>query len=224
MFPCPKEIRGQKYIEWNRPRRKIATLFKETLLAAENEKPLQSFFEQYPVTLVIGALGGCHQPWVFPLPQFGTIEGLDSIPDFLICDWSSIGPTWTIVELESPKMRPTNSRGISGDCHHAIEQIQDYKRYFKENVEGLQRFGWTGLNGDCKGFVVIGTRRHERSQKDSSRLADFRQQQIEIASYDRLLEKYEYFQSWTNRQWRIARSMGRETRPKKKAGSGRAGR
>lgn len=204
---CPAKIREATKIDWNRPRRSLPSLFTKTLRFARDERPLQRFFEKYPVALIFGTHGGPHQVWVFSRPPFGTIEGLDSVPDFLICDWSSIGPSWLVVELESPTLNPLNTKGISASCNHAIQQVNDYRKFFSENVESLRNAGWIGLNGDCKAWVVIGRRWGPRSKKNVERLAGWRKQNIEIASYDRLLERVSEVQRWINRNWRTTRAL-----------------
>jgi hypothetical protein len=210
---CPVEIRGKTKIEWNSPRRGLVSAFTRVLEAAQDERPLQKFFEKHPAALVFGTHGGPHQVWLFPRPQFGTIEGLDSVPDFLICNWSSVGPAWIVVELESPTQNPTNSKGISAVCNHAVQQVNDYRKFFSGNVESLRHAGWPGLNGDCSAWVVIGRRDGPRwSRKDNDRLADFRKSRIEIASYDRLLQKCSEIQSYVNRNSRTVRRLAKKLR------------
>jgi hypothetical protein len=202
---CPKEIRGVPHIAWNWPRRNLAFDLAKTLKLAKNEKPLQRFFEKYPVALAFGVLNGQHQPFVFSHPPFGTIEGLDSIPDFLICDWTSIGPKWTVVELESPTMRLTNTMGISAKMNRAIQQVKDYRAFFAANVLALEAKGWIGLDGNCGGCVVAGRRTEPRTVKNNQRLSRMTMEGIEIASYDRVVERCRSFQSLLNSQWEKAR-------------------
>ena len=204
---CPVEIRGTRKLHWNKPRRNLVANLRRTLQYARDERPLQEFFLKQPEAIVFGIYGGPHQVWVFPHPQFGTIEGLDSVPDFLICNWSSVGPEWIVVELESPTLNPINTKGISAICNHAVQQVNDYRKFFSEYVESLRNVGWIGLNGDCRGYVVIGRRWSRGSKKDVERLANFRKDKIEIVSYDRVLEKCSEMQRWVNTNSRSARAV-----------------
>jgi hypothetical protein len=185
---CPATIRDEAQISWNKTRPGLISRFRAVLESAKDEVPLQDFFAANPLALVFGTQVRTHQVWVFPQPQFGTIEGLDSVPDFLICDWSSVGPQWIVVELESPTTNVINTRGISAKCNFPIQQVMGYRRFFSERVESLNLAGWTGLNGDCKAWILIGRRNAPRSKKNADRLSEFRNQDIEIASYDRVFE------------------------------------
>ena len=99
-----------------------------------------------------------------------------------------MGFHWTLIELESPTMDATNKDGsVSKGCHHAAGQILDYRRWLRDNALFEEKQGFKGLNADCDGWVVIGRRDGARTRHEQERLADFRKQQIEIASYDRLL-------------------------------------
>jgi hypothetical protein len=122
---------------------------------------------------------------VFPKPRLG---GGKFIPDFLYCDLNSLGYTWTLIEFESPTLDATNKDGsVSHDCHHAVQQIRDYRRWLRDNALFEENRGFKGLNADCEALVVIGRRDVGRTELEQQRLADFRKETIEIASYDRLL-------------------------------------
>lgn len=127
-----------------------------------------------------------HNCWVFPKPRLG---GGKWIPDVLLCDQNSLGYHWTLIELESPKMEATNEdESVSAGCHHAVQQILDYRRWVRDYALFEEKQGYRGLNADCDGFIVIG-RRDSRTDLEQQRLADFRQRHIEIASYDRILDQ-----------------------------------
>lgn len=126
-----------------------------------------------------------HCCWAFPKPRLG---GGKYVPDFLLCDKNSLGYHWTLIELESPTMDATNKdESVSADCHHAVEQVRDYRRWLRDNALFEEKQGFKGLNADCDGWVVIGRRDSSRAEREQQRLADFRGERIEIASYDRLL-------------------------------------
>jgi len=171
------------FVEWTKPRdpRIVAEL--ETILnEAKDERPLQEFYSKHPYMLALAF--GPHCCWVFPHPRLG---GGRYIPDFLYCDLNSLGYQWTLIELESPTMEATNKdESVSKDCHHAIQQILDYRRWLRDSALFEEKQGLKGLNADCHAWVVIG-RRDDRTELEQQRLAEFKKQKIEIASYDRLL-------------------------------------
>jgi antiviral defense system Shedu protein SduA len=118
------------------------------------------------------------------------------VPDFIVCEWSSVGPDWFIVELESPTQSPLTQRGISQICNHAVEQINDYRTYIEENGYFLRENGWPKLHGQGEGIVVIGRRTDPGRSEAGDRLRNFRRQRVEIVSYDRLLEECQSMQDF----------------------------
>lgn len=80
----------------------------ETVLArAPDERELQTFLAGHPYALVLGVLGERRTAWVLDRPRFGA----EYVPDFLIGMRNSLGPTWMLVELESPKADPLRKDG-----------------------------------------------------------------------------------------------------------------
>jgi len=181
--PRSREPWPENFVEWNKPRDpKLLDELGRILDQAEDEKPLQDFYTQQSYLLAVAFAP--HRCWIFPKPRFG---GGKLIPDFLYCDRNSLGYAWTIIELESPLAAPTNKDGsVSKALHHAVEQIHDYRRWVRDYALFEDQQGLKGLNSDCEGLVVIG-RREERTELERQRLAEFRKQKIDIASYDRLV-------------------------------------
>jgi 1-aminocyclopropane-1-carboxylate deaminase/D-cysteine desulfhydrase-like pyridoxal-dependent ACC family enzyme len=146
---------------------------------------LQLFFERHPIILLTSIV--CHRTsWIFPRKSLPKPEGGSWVPDFMICDWTSVGPLWTVVELESPIAKTTNSKGISGKCRHALQQIEDYRNHLRKHAAFLRDGGYFGIHGKCRAWIIIG-RTEERRPIDCERLAQLREYDVEIASYDRLL-------------------------------------
>jgi hypothetical protein len=161
--------------------RNLGKRFRQILDVARNE--------QYPVILTTSIV--CHRTtWVFPRKSLPKPEGGSWVPDFMLCDWTSVGPLWTIVELESPTARAINTKGISGICRHAQQQIEDYRNHLRKEAVFLRDAGLLGIHGKCHAWIVIG-REEERSMSDCERLAHLREYDIEVASYDRLLKDCE---------------------------------
>jgi len=199
--PKIREPWPDNFIDWNTPRdMKLIDELAKILAEATDERPLQEFYTARPYLLALAF--PCHCSWVFPKPRLG---GGKHIPDFLYCDLNSLGYKWTLIELESPRMEATNKDGsVSRDCHHAVQQIQDYRRWIRDNALFEEKEGFKGLNADCEGYVVIGRRDGERTDLEQQRLADFRREKIEIASYDRLLRLAADHLKYINHNWEKA--------------------
>jgi hypothetical protein len=184
------------FVDWNKPRDpKLLEELEKILNEGEDEKPQQKFYTEHPSLLAIAFRPHCC--WVFPRPRLG---GGQHIPDFLYCDLNSLGYHWILIELESPRMEATNKdESVSRGCHHAVEQILDYRRWLTENALVEQKT-YPSLNDKCDGYVVIG-RRDGRTELEQKRLADYKQQRIEIASYDRLLHEAKEHLLHINHNW-----------------------
>jgi len=183
----PKTIGGHSPVKWSSTDRvQIAGQFRRVLVQAKDEMPIQKFFEDNPVMLLRGLIRP-HTAWVIPRPIFPLPQGGGGVPDFVLCEWSSVGPRWIIVELESPTRSPVTKSSIAAICYHAVEQINHYRGYLRDNAQYLRANGWPGIHGECDGIVLIG-RRTDAPQAHRGRLADFRRQNIEVASYDRILD------------------------------------
>ena len=191
----PKQIAGCDPITWHVWRPELTHKFSSVLETASDEKPLQIFFEEYPEALLTGLVKP-HTGWVISRPKLPKPDGGGWIPDFIICEWKSVGPDWIIVELKSPRASPlTNSGRISGYCNRAAEQINDYKTHIEKHGHFLREGGWPNLHGQCDGVIVIG-RRDDSNRSLGDKLASFKRQRIEIASYDRLLEECQWMQDY----------------------------
>jgi hypothetical protein len=188
-------------LDWNTPQDpKLAVELAATLNEAKDERPLQKFYTKHPAMLAI--LFPVLRCWVFPKPRLG---GGKLVPDFLVCTADSAGYRWTLIELESPTMEATNKdESVSRDCQHAIQQIRDYRRWLRDNALFEEKQGFKGLNADCEGWVVIGRRDADRTELEQQRLADFRKERIEVASYDRLLYQARDHLRVVNRGWEKA--------------------
>ena len=163
----------------------------EALLdSAADERPIQYFFETNPGALIASTISP-HMAWAFSRPTLPKPGGGSFVPDFMICDWSSIGPTWTIVELENPNFRVTKRDGISAQGIHAIQQVKDYRRHLKKYPQLVREGGFPGIHNPSDSLIVIGRRMHGLPiELNAERLAEYREERIEVASYDRLLERF----------------------------------
>lgn len=181
--PKIREPWPDNYIDWNNPwDKKLLDEFEKTLAEAKDEKPLHAFFKQHSYLLAIGFYPHCC--WVFEKPRLG--GGLH-IPDFLYCDKNSLGFRYILVELENPTLKATNKdQSVSHATNHAVQQIRDYRDWLRKNALAEQK-NFQEITEQCEAWIVIGRSDSERDEVGSRRLADFRREHIEIASYDRLL-------------------------------------
>ena len=186
---CPERIAGICPIKWLAPEERLGEEFARIIESAKDEKPLQEFFEQNPIALLL-SLVQPHTAWVIPQPSLPKPTGGGWIPDFIVCEWSSVGPLWIIVELESPTKSPVTKVGLSQICNHASEQINSYRTYLRDNATWLRANGWPRIHGECDGVIVIGRRNDPGRSHHVDKLEAFRRQKIEIMSYDRLLDNY----------------------------------
>ena len=178
----------------------------ETLLTeATDERPLQTFLASVPYILVLGVLGQRRQAWVFDRPRFGA----EYIPDFLIGRRDSLGPTWMLVELESPTADPLRKDGaIRTDLHHAVQQVQDYKRWLGQHGAYFrEQHGCWGIEAGCAATIVIGRRGMRESEAGKARMRDLRRDGIEVMSYDRLVETCRNQTTWFLNLWQRVQNL-----------------
>jgi Domain of unknown function (DUF4263) len=187
----PDKIAGLDPVDWNVSRPDVVEKFRRVLSHAKDERPLQRFFEENPIALVAALVPKAHNVWVIPRPSLPLPQGGGGIPDFIVCEWSSIGPLWIIVELESPTKSPVIRTGLSRTCNFAIQQIEQYTTYLRDHASFLRNNGWPELHGDCRGVVVIGRRTDTGRLEHRLKLEAKRRAGIDIASYDRILEPFE---------------------------------
>ncbi|MBI2816884.1 MAG: DUF4263 domain-containing protein [Acidobacteria bacterium] len=191
----PDKIAGLPPVKWYLIEPQLTEKFWNTLEAATDERTLQQFFEQNPAALLTGIIRP-HTAWVIPRPQLPKPQGEGGIPDFIICEWSSLGPAWTIVELESPRRKTVTKAGLSSICNHALEQIERYRTYLEDNALFLRDQGWPGIRGGCAcaGVVIIGRRSDDLTTTQKDLLSANRRRQIEVMSYDRVWDHCVYMQ------------------------------
>lgn len=165
-----------------------------TLAQAEDERPLQKFLAEHPHVLVMGVLGITRRAWVLAKPKFGA----EYVPDFLIGLIDSLGPGWMLVELESPTMAPLDADdALSGGLYHAVQQIRDNRKWLADNAAYFRsEHGCWGIEAGCAATVLIGRREDRDNLKAANRFRDLRNENIEIMSYDWLVENYQSQSTW----------------------------
>ena len=143
-------------VDWSRYNADHLQELESVLAQARDEKPLQTFLADHPHVLILGILGQKRQAWALDRPSFGG----KYFPDFLVGMRDSLGPTWMLVELESPTTELLRKDGEPRrELNHAVQQIRDYRRWLRDNHDYFRRgSGCWGIEAGCTGTVVIGRR------------------------------------------------------------------
>lgn len=216
-WQIPTKMMERQPVEYTTVTKNVLRRFKTALKTAEScrsEKPMQEVLEVNPLVLV--SFVSPHRVWVFPRQALGKALGGGWQPDFLVCDWNSNGPEWTIIELESPSARAVNSGGISDKLRKAQQQVSDYRRHLKENWKDLQLNGLVGSHRQGRSRIVIG-RREKYDTRDRERVIDLRNDDIEVASYDRLYDQLrEMVELRVSSRAATKRAIAAWTKPKKR--------
>lgn len=166
--------------------------FEATIDGAEDEKPVQAFIEQHPE--VLAALLPGRPRFVLPRPRLG----VDFVPDFLIADEDSRGARWIGVELESPRSSIVLKSKRDWDVHarEGLKQVHEWREWLTENLhvarkagDQLGGYGLPGISGHLECWVVVGRRVLERPGGAALRRERGLREQIEVRTYDGLLER-----------------------------------
>ena len=168
--------------------------FDQLLEHDPDEPTVHRFLEEHHKSLLTVIGGGTFRCQISK-PRLGA----ELVPDFLLASQDSMGVYWQAVELESPRTRPHRKDGRpNSQLHHAVEQIRDWRRWFRDNRDYARRsrkengLGLVGIDERVPGLVLIGRRLTDR-QEYPDRYNEFRRdlldrERIAIHSYDWLLE------------------------------------
>ena len=134
--------------------------FRGVIETAGDEKPIQLYLQDHPY-LLTGVLAGGHGRWLRPQTRFGGRY----VADFLIAEADSIGIRWTLIELESPRVRPLS---VDGEwlkaARHAQHQIQSWRHYIAENLDAARKdrqdegLGLVDIDPGVPGLILISRR------------------------------------------------------------------
>lgn len=153
-----------------------------------SENTLQKHIENHPYILS-QQFSHCHH--VFPKVALGN----QYETDFICLDIPSSGKEWIGVELEIPgKNVITKSGRKTADLEHAIQQIRDWRSWVTENLDYARKdkakngLGLSDIIPRFSGFVIIGRRKEFTSKFNELRKQIFRDELIEIRSWDGIIE------------------------------------
>jgi Domain of unknown function (DUF4263) len=132
--------------------------------------------------------------------------------DFVIAeDYMSRGNEYRFIELESPTEKPYTANGNpSGLLNHALQQIRDWKRWLRGNMQEASRLFpsllWDEHVGPVITFeIIIG--RAKDFERFTARIAQLeRDNDIVINSYDHLLHNLDrktYFRNFSDQAGQI---------------------
>ena len=178
-------------VEWDTITAELVGEFRQVVADATTEHDTQQFLQDHP-ELLLQPLGGGHGRWVIPQKAFGG----HFRSDFMITELSSVGFEWRAVELEGPQ-RPLFTK--AGDpamfLRKGIDQIEEWRLYIRENLSTCRKphhemgLGLVDIDDSVPGWVIIGRRGPDDEKTKMKRRQLARLHNIEIHTYDWLVEK-----------------------------------
>lgn len=168
--------------------------FQEALERATNERSLQAYLQQHP-QLFCAYLRSGHGEWIIPQKRLGA----EYVPDFVIGCGNSGGLTWDFIELESPVASLTLANGQpSKELRTAIHQVECWRDWLRDNLDYARRsrsmhgLGLQEVHPTAHAKIVIGRRQHSSPAEKHLKARYRERHHIDIMSYDRLLENFEW--------------------------------
>lgn len=109
----------------------------EDILKLNQESKIQKYLEEHPFILKMG-IGVPDWAFNYVLPQF--MLGSHLRADFIVLTGQSYSYEVTIVELKKPEASLYNKDGsLAKDFNRACTQIDDYRRWIKDNADEFKR-------------------------------------------------------------------------------------
>lgn len=157
---------------------------------AQDERPIQKFLEKN--SQILAALFGRNEKYFISQKRLGS----EFIPDFIVGDVDSMGIHWVLVELETPKsgIYLNNARSFDRAARAGHQQIIDWRNWLGENISYARRkrsengLGLFDIHDRSKALVLVGRRKLMPETKDAQRLELLKANNIEIHTYDWLLD------------------------------------
>ena len=153
------------------------------------ESQLQSHLAAYPY-LLSQQFAHCHH--IFPKVSLGNQYEVD----FFCLDIPSSGEEWWGIELEAPSKNVITQAGRkTAQLEHALQQVRDWRAWVTENLSYARGnrekngLGLRNIQPRFYGYVVIGRRRDYSETFNSLRAQVFRDELIEIRSWDGIIER-----------------------------------
>jgi hypothetical protein len=173
--------------------------FEQTINNAQREEDLQDFLTSNPFILSEQFPHGTH---VVPKFRFGG----KYVSDFLISEITSGGTFWILVELEPANIPLVTKEGnLSQRVRGGVQQVRDWRDWLMSNRDhAIRPVEQDGLGlGDIQGiwgWVVVGRRSTVTPRFNQLRRQLAEGSNIEIMTYDRLLEWFkkraDHWKAW----------------------------
>lgn len=168
------------------------------LKTAKGERPFQLFLERNPEVLSVAVTKGHHGIYVLPQVRFGKKH----VADFMVCAKNSMGHFWVGLEIESPTKQLLKRNGhFTQKVQHAIDQVEEWKTYTRNNPVSLQQpksmggEGLVGIEPDFEAWIVIGR------DRDNSSAAERRSRYLNSG-------RTIHVQAWDGFRARLAKAVG----------------
>ena len=160
---------------------------------ADDERPIQDLLQRRPQLL--GSL--VRGPWRYCIPKPSL--GGTFYPDFLLAEVDSNGVRWILVELETPNssVRMSTVNDFEVHARRGVGQIKEWRQWLHDNLAYARQakehsgLGLHGIRAKPKGIVLVGRRCLLHPEARDLRSQLYEDSQIEMRTYDWLLEKLE---------------------------------
>jgi hypothetical protein len=173
--------------------------FEDVVEHARREEDLQKFLTKNPFILSEQLPHGTH---VVPKFRFGGRY----VSDFLISEVTSGGTFWILVELEPANADLVTQGGqLSQRVREGVQQVRDWRDWLDQNRDLASRpvsqngLGLGAVQG-VSGWVVVGRRSKVTPRFNQLRQQVFDGSNIEVKTYDRLLEWFrkraDHWKAW----------------------------
>jgi hypothetical protein len=142
---------------------------------------------------LLTALLGAQVRYCLPLPRLGS----QYVSDFVIGEVDSLGVRWVLVELETPRSSVylQDGRQFDEKIRNAMAQIASWRDWLMHNLADARRpraergLGLIDIRPNAPATVIIGRRARLNSLDDVARHQSAEFVDIEVQTYDRLLER-----------------------------------
>jgi hypothetical protein len=186
--------KAQALMDWavdERPTHAEIDEFERVIVQAEDERPIQQHLQKNPHLLTVLLAGKAR--YCVALPRLGSLY----VPDFVIGAWDSMGLRWVAIELETPRsgIYLKGGRQFDEKAREALAQIRDWREWLMLNLADARRphgqkgLGLIDIRPQVPAIVMIGRRGSLNTPDDLARHEAAEFKDIEVQTYDRLLER-----------------------------------
>jgi len=173
-----------------------------------NEKKIHDFIDKNPTCLLSLVMNNqvdgysIYGSSIFSKISIGSWE--KRVPDFIIITYNSVSITFNLIEIEAPNRKIfTEQNDFTADFNHSLTQLEDWKRLFTNNSNGMEKkmvidcFSDMGIhNGaraiNSKYFLVYGSSEEYNNHETKTKRLNqkFDNASFYYSSYDRLLRNF----------------------------------